>query len=234
MPANVVRIRRSRSQPARSLERTALADAIQKHGEAEGAVAAARARLATANEATAQAETTLASCTAAVATARDQRAAEIAGGSRTATDIKAARTAETDAADHLAAARAAIAATEKAVSQAERNARDTERALDAAIRTVLKAEIPAQKLLDAAEDAQQALVELRLLLRHLDGEQLLCGDLRADIRVFLDHNLEDALPGSRWHASWEKWDTHRCPMRQGWESAAEALRSDPDAELPSV
>jgi hypothetical protein len=221
-----------RSRPeGRTPEREALAAAIQKQRNAECALTAARDRLASTRNAVDEAKTALANASAAVATAKQRLAANIAKGSRTAIDVKTARASETDAADQLEAAEAALAANENDLSTAEhalRQGKDSvSRAVDAVIGTS-----PIEALFEATQAAQADLIDRRLELRFLLHSDLIADpNLKQRVSSFLFLN-DGVLPGTYRSIEAEDWDKYASQRRNAWQTAREALRTNAEAPIP--
>jgi hypothetical protein len=140
------------------------------------------------------------------------------------------RAAENEAQDNLEAAQSILVALKAKAEDTEWALKQADRRVAAAVDGVLKT-APVGELLLEARVLQADLIARRLVLRHLVKENLVAAVRLPTLQSFL---ADDKLPSHHGHLGSNDWDDswqrHAC--LKPWRAAREALKNDPDAELP--
>lgn len=215
--------------PPRSPERTALAEAQQRHAAALDAVKRVEQAHEAARETVFRLMDVLKAAEAALKEAQaggNARLAAIALGEAdgNAVDVEAA---VQQATADLDVARRTRAALEQ---RAEREAAEVERAreaIDKAVADVVRSEADVAKLLAKAKAIQTDLIARRVELRFLYNGFL--EERGSELRQFL--LFEQHLPAGRGQAERGNFDIH--PAADPWKASIAALREDADAPLPA-
>jgi 3-dehydroquinate synthetase len=223
-----------RLPPGRTPEREQLAEAIERHVEAQRQLAANESAQAATQEAIYAARHAVEQTAAAIEEAKKNAATHltaVAMGTAGAAplSLKQTRLAAQDAEDALEAAKSANAALEEQHKAAERELQYASLDLDKCVRDVIRLETGAavSELLKQAETAQADLINRRVVLRHLlHADQVAEADKQA-VASFLRNN---ALPGTFGDVEYTDWGRH--PACEPWRHSALALRKDADAALP--
>jgi hypothetical protein len=136
--------------------------------------------------------------------------------------------------DEVEAARQALAAVEAALPDPEHALREAEARVAQCADAVIAATSVAP-LLARAQAAQDALVNLRVVLRYLLGAGLVSGPEADAVRRFL-WSREEAIPGApalgRFPSSTEHSDWNGHPASEPWKAARAPLAKDAAATLP--
>jgi hypothetical protein len=198
----------------RSAEREALAAVIGRYTGAVEEVARVQSAIVHAEETAFAVRDTLITAEAALAEAKaneGNRLAAIALGESCGASVEDAEVAVTKAQNDLNATRATRDALQARLERADNTALYTRMALDDAIRDVLKAETPIERLLSEFRALHETFIAHRRALEWLEGQ--------------------GAMPKNIfWRNAQREWsDAGEAP----WKAAVAALKVDADAPLPA-
>jgi hypothetical protein len=230
------------AEAPRSEAREALASAINTAAEASSAAQRGREAVARAVELVAEAEAKVAAAGEAVVAAREQQSRRVAeaitaGQGAPPGALRAARAAETDAADDLAAAQAALEQLEGDASETEAAAARANFAVERKINDLLVAEA-LEPLLERLKGLkvqisplQAALHFIRMRAMHRRGTSTFADAIRGlELPDEVAKKISDAveLGGLPFNAL----TSEQHPVATAWREACAALRCDPDVDLP--
>jgi len=229
MPRPSVRLVADGEDPLRA----ELAAAIAEGTQAERALEAARTAVPRAAETVASAEARLAATSAEVTAARTAQVDRLASGAATGEQpsvdrsMRDARARETDCADDLEAAKAALARVEAAVPDAEEALARTRARVSAAADAITATAVPV--LIAEAEQLRDRLAAVRAVLRHLRADSLgPFGGPHERERAAIDEFLAAPFLQPELELGW----CRRHPAAARWLAAREALTRDAGATLP--
>ncbi|MGO9234772.1 MAG: hypothetical protein ACLP4V_12090 [Methylocella sp.] len=229
----VTKLKIVRKPPARSEEREALAAALKDLKAAERKAHQARDAQERAEALVTTGEAKLNAARVGVEKAKDFEAANLTRAAassvkpRAGSKIRDARNAEIDAADALAAARAALTQCETALRHAEQELKAEQEFVAALAGDVITAEA-ASRVLREAQKLQEALVNKRVELRALLHAGLF---VDPDEKKAADYLLMfRGFPATYFCTESVDWDKHA--LAAAWQQAREALMTNPDAPLP--
>ena len=242
----VIRAIKKHAPGSRSRERQALAEAIVARDEAACALERGRAAVARAERLVDDAQTKLTDAVAAVADAREHQArlvaeAVSAGSHATpASALRAARAAETDAADDVDATKNALAQLQASLAALEEESHRAELDVECKINSVLAAAgFPLVKRLIKRRAEILELFAILIWMRNRSRERqgvtstfrenpALVSPLFSGVAREINTALERGISFDDTEAAL------RNPILEHWEDAVAATRTDPDHELPEM
>jgi hypothetical protein len=228
---------------ARSPERQALADAIEAVAQAERAEENGRAAVARAVELVNAGTAKLAEASAAVVAAKERHTAAVAsaigkGTAVPAGTLKSARAAEADAEDDLAAATAALEQLQTALADLEAETGRASVHVQAAINAVL-AEVAPGLVASIAQHRSQlvALLSIAWFVRSRGSERhgstFQSSEIPALRRPLAAATAEIDPQIQVGTGAWGPDAALAHPVIARWQQVVAALRTDPDAPLPT-
>ena len=232
---------------APSVERTTLAEAIERSTDAERIAIAAREAVTRASEMVKAATAQLDDATADVATARERQATNMAAAAKSGAasspdkSMREARAQEIDASDELDAARAALAACEAALIEPEKTHTNAQQYVESCADAVMATGVAA--LLVEAEAIQRELGVKRAVLQFLRKDCIEPYCPASEI-INWDEVNAGGVPRSKKNEApavskfldapvFSFYDTTH-PAIEPWRAARDALMRDASAPLPGA